>query len=242
MWMRQRERSPSRWSSLRRCVSGFSRVCRRICLRLCVTGARERPHGARVLGHVRRLTLVRRARCLSRSQACPVKDEFDRKARDYVGELEWVKEVRPESLPASQETALAAVPRSSACGCGRSAFKRTLAADRPRSASHRAAPRPATPLLLHPGDDQDVGVGPGQPLPRAPSGPEGRDPRGGREQLQGAGRFPLSLAGCHARAAAWSATPVSQTRRLACCSPRPLSLRAASASPPSQSTWRTPSP
>lgn len=42
-----------------------------------------------------------RCRCV-RAKACPVKDEFDRKARDYVGELEWVKEVRAhtgESVP-----------------------------------------------------------------------------------------------------------------------------------------------
>jgi hypothetical protein len=28
------------------------------------------------------------------AQACPVKDEFERKARDYVTELPWVKQAR----------------------------------------------------------------------------------------------------------------------------------------------------
>jgi hypothetical protein len=29
-----------------------------------------------------------------RVQACPIKDEFERKARDYVAELPWVKQAR----------------------------------------------------------------------------------------------------------------------------------------------------
>ncbi len=29
--------------------------------------------------------------------ACPIKDEFERKARDYVSALPWVSEVRPDS-------------------------------------------------------------------------------------------------------------------------------------------------
>lgn len=44
--------------------------------------------------HVRARDVPAYRSCLLCEQACPVKDEFDRKARDYVGELEWVKEVR----------------------------------------------------------------------------------------------------------------------------------------------------
>jgi hypothetical protein len=31
--------------------------------------------------------------------ACPIKDEFERKARDYVAELDWVQQVRGVPVP-----------------------------------------------------------------------------------------------------------------------------------------------